>query len=92
MDHNLLTSLYLTLSATNCRCGFLSTFIKENGLLKNLESYLLGGKSIELFFQGVSNASMKGVATLKIDGQAVDGHIIPLMSAGGIYQVEVVMV
>lgn len=38
------------------------------------------------------NGAMKGVATLKIDGQAVDGYIIPLMPAGGSYKVEVIMI
>jgi len=39
-----------------------------------------------------SKASMKGIATLKINGKIVEGNIIPLMPVGGIYQVEVVMI
>jgi len=35
---------------------------------------------------------MKGVASLLVDGLAVDGNIIPLMPAGKTYAVEVVMI
>lgn len=34
---------------------------------------------------------MKGIASIKIDGNPVDGNLIPVMPASGIYQVEVVM-
>ena len=37
------------------------------------------------------NGSMKGVASLTVDGKAIEGNIIPLMPVGGTYKVEVVM-
>jgi len=38
------------------------------------------------------HGSMKGVASLVVDGKAVEGNIIPLMPAGATYIVEVVMI
>ncbi len=37
------------------------------------------------------NGSMKGVASLTVDGNAIEGNTIPLMPAGGTYKVEVIM-
>ncbi len=37
------------------------------------------------------NHSMKGVARITIDGKTVGGNLIPVMPAGGVYEVEVLM-
>jgi len=38
------------------------------------------------------NGSMKGVTSIMVDEQYIDGYVIPFMPAGGTYQVEVIMV
>ena len=38
------------------------------------------------------NGSKKGVASLTVDGKAIEGNTIPLMSVGGTYKVEVVLI
>ncbi|MHB9055190.1 MAG: GH36-type glycosyl hydrolase domain-containing protein [Paludibacteraceae bacterium] len=38
------------------------------------------------------NGSMKGLSSLLVDGNKIDGYIIPFMPEGGTYQVEVIMV
>ena len=37
------------------------------------------------------SAVMKGIKSLTVNGKEVDGNVIPLMPAGGVYRVEVVM-
>ncbi|HOW31294.1 MAG TPA: glycosyl transferase [Bacteroidales bacterium] len=37
------------------------------------------------------NHSMKGVATITVDGKPIEGNVVPVMPGGGIYKVEVLM-
>jgi cellobiose phosphorylase len=37
------------------------------------------------------NKVMRGIASLTVDGNAIQGDVIPLISAGGTYKVNVVM-
>ena len=37
------------------------------------------------------NGRMKGVQSIYLDGQKIEGNILPLMPAGKIYEVEVIM-
>ena len=38
------------------------------------------------------NGTMKGIASLTVDGKPIEGNVIPLMTAGATYKVEVVMI